>query len=79
MVTVLFIGRLADTAGGSERAVGAPLLWADLDRAFGAELAAALRDERVKVALDGAVLADRTALDAGEGAEVAFLPPVSGG
>jgi molybdopterin synthase sulfur carrier subunit len=42
-------------------------------------LAAAVRDPRVKVALNGAVLADREALVARHGDEIALLPPVSGG
>ena len=42
-------------------------------------LGEALRGEKVKVALNGTVLADKTALAARDGDEIALLPPVSGG
>ena len=38
-----------------------------------------LAGDKVKLAVNGAVLADKTALKAGDGDEVALLPPVSGG
>lgn len=78
-VTVVFIGKLADLAGEDEREVAAPLSWAGLGNALGADLAAAAADERTKIAVNGQVLADKTALDATDGDEVALLPPVSGG
>jgi molybdopterin synthase sulfur carrier subunit len=78
-VTVVFIGKLADLAGEGERDVAAPLTWAALGEALGAELATAAADERTKIAVNGELLAEKTALDARDGDEVALLPPVSGG
>ena len=78
-VTVVFLGKLADLAGEGERALPAPLDWPGLLEALGAGLAAAVAGERTKVAVNGALLADKTTLAAQDGDEVALLPPVSGG
>jgi len=78
-VTVVFIGKLADLAGEDERTVPGPLTWAGLAEALGADLAAAAADDRTKIAVNGKLLADKATLDAGDGDEVALLPPVSGG
>lgn len=78
-VTILFLGPLRDLAGEAAREVPAPLDWAGLLAAVGAEIAGQLQHERVNVACAGRVLADKTALDARDGDEVALLPPVSGG
>lgn len=78
-VTVVFIGKIADMAGEGERDVAAPLTWAGLDDALGADLAAAAADERTKIAVNGELLPEKTALNARDGDEVALLPPVSGG
>ncbi|MBX7532141.1 MoaD/ThiS family protein [Qipengyuania sp. 1XM1-15A] len=78
-VTILFLGPLADLAGEKEREVDAPLDWAGLIDAVGAEVAEQLELERVNVACKGRVLADKRALMAEDGDEVALLPPVSGG
>ncbi|WP_338243855.1 MoaD/ThiS family protein [Aurantiacibacter hainanensis] len=78
-VTVVFIGKLADLAGEGEREVSAPLEWARFRDALGPELADAASDERTKIAVNGKVLSDKTTLAAGDGDEVALLPPVSGG
>ena len=43
------------------------------------ELAVALLGERVRIALNGQLLADRGGVVLAEGDELAFLPPVSGG
>ena len=56
-----------------------PAILALLDPHVREGLADAILDERVKVALNGAVLSNREALVARNGDEVAFLPPVSGG
>ena len=74
-LTVLFLGRLQDVAGGAERTVEYRSDVATLIDSFGADLAEALRSEKVRVAVNGAFGA--TALSDGD--EVAFLPPVSGG
>ncbi|MEL6738661.1 MAG: MoaD/ThiS family protein [Pseudomonadota bacterium] len=78
-VTILFLGPLRDLAGESSREVDAPLNWAGLLEAVGAEVAAQLSEERVNIACRGKVLGDKTTLDAQDGDEVALLPPVSGG
>jgi molybdopterin synthase sulfur carrier subunit len=78
-VRLVFLGKLADLAGAPEREVEAPLDWQALVAALGAELGDALAGEKVKVAVNGTVLPDKTALTATEGDEVALLPPVSGG
>ena len=48
-------------------------------RALPGPLGEAVRGDKVKLALNGALLADKTALAADDGDEVALLPPVSGG
>ena len=76
---LVFLGRLEDAAGGAERLVE-PL--ASLDSLLARlepELASALRAERIKLALNGALIFDRSSLTLKDGDELAFLPPVSGG
>jgi molybdopterin synthase sulfur carrier subunit len=79
-VKLVFLGKLADIAG-AERTLDGPDAkdWAALLATLEPEVAAALADSRVKVAVNGVVLADRAALVARPGDEIAFLPPVSGG
>lgn len=77
MAKLVFLGRLADVAGRGELAVTpGPLetVLAALDPA----LALALLDERVRIALNGDLIAERGVVLA-PGDELAFLPPVSGG
>lgn len=78
-VRILFLGPLRDLAGEEEREVDAPLDWAGLLQAVGPDVAEQLNEARVNVACAGKVLADKTALTAQDGDEVALLPPVSGG
>ncbi|MHA7818948.1 MAG: MoaD/ThiS family protein [Erythrobacter sp.] len=78
-VTIVFLGPLRDLAGEPLREVEAPLDWAGLLEAVGAEVAEQLTGKRVNVACAGRVLAEKTALAAQDGDEVALLPPVSGG
>lgn len=78
-VRVCFLGPLADLAGAPSREVPGPLDWEGLLDAVGAPLANQLLDARVHVACAGQILADKTALLARDGEEVALLPPVSGG
>lgn len=78
-VTVVFLGPLRDLADEPSREVEAPLDWAGLLDSVGPRIAEQLANERVNVACAGKVLADKTALAAQDGDEVALLPPVSGG
>lgn len=78
-VTILFLGPLRDLEGVAAREVEAPLDWAGLLGAVSEAVADQLAHKRVNVACAGKVLADKTALAAQEGDEVALLPPVSGG
>lgn len=78
-VTIVFLGPLRDLAGEAEREVPAPLDWAGLLAAVGPDIAGQLQQDRVNIACAGLVLADKTALAARNGDEVALLPPVSGG
>lgn len=75
---LVFLGRLEDVAGQAELAVEpGPLetLLARLDPALAVELLG----ERVRLALNGRLLNDPGGIVLGDGDELAFLPPVSGG
>lgn len=79
MARVLLFGPLRDLAGWRERELAATSL-TELRQALGADdpaLAAALAAPGVQVALDQAIIRGDAQLSAG--AEVAFLPPMSGG
>lgn len=78
-VRLVFLGKLADLAGASEREVEAPLDWGSLVEELEGALADAVTGDKVKLAVNGAVLAEKAALFASDGDEVALLPPVSGG
>jgi molybdopterin synthase sulfur carrier subunit len=76
---LVFLGRLEDAAGASEREVGTA---ASLDAVLAGlepELAAALGGERIRLAVNGTLVTNRAALALSDGDELAFLPPVSGG
>ncbi len=79
MARVLLFGRLADLAGWRDRTVEAMSLEALRDRlaADDAALGEALAGPGVHVAVDKTIVRGETALAAA--AEVAFLPPMSGG
>ncbi len=79
MVTVVFLGKLADLAGAPSLSLPGPLDWTGLKAALPSALAEAVDDPRNRVALNGALLADKAGLQAGAGDEIALLPPVSGG
>lgn len=76
---MVFLGKLADLAGVPERDLPAPLDWAGLLAALPGPLGEVAQQARTRLALNGHLLADKTTLQAGEGDEVALLPPVSGG
>ncbi|MBO9497932.1 MAG: MoaD/ThiS family protein [Novosphingobium sp.] len=78
-VKLVFLGKLADLAGAPEREAAAPLDWGGLLKALEPALAAQVSSEKVRIALNGGLLSDKSALAAREGDEVALLPPVSGG
>ena len=78
-VKLVFLGNLADLAGAPEKDVPGPLDWRGLLDALPGPLGEAAKGEKVKLALNGALLGDKTALSAKDGDEVALLPPVSGG
>lgn len=75
----MFLGPLGDVAGEGERMLPAPLDWDGLIEALGPGFTWHLHSARVKLALNGVVLADKEALAARDGDEIALLPPVSGG
>ncbi|MDP4605258.1 MAG: MoaD/ThiS family protein [Erythrobacter sp.] len=79
MITVVLLGKLADLVGAPTLTLAAPLDWAGLRAALPPALAEAADDPRNRVAINGALLADKTALAANAGDEIALLPPVSGG
>lgn len=79
MITVILLGKLADLADAPSLQLAAPLDWAGLRVALPEALADVLDDPRNRVALNGVLIADKVALQAAEGDEIALLPPVSGG
>ena len=84
-VRVIYLGKLADVAGRTGNRLDVhcgPIDWNYLVgvlESVAIGLGAMVSDDRVKVALNGRVLADKSALIANEGDEIALLPPVSGG
>lgn len=78
-IKLVFLGKLADLAAVEERQVAAPLDWAGLLAALPAPVSEALQGPRTRIAVNGELLADKVALAAVDGDEVALLPPVSGG
>lgn len=84
-IKIVFLGRLEDLAGreSEDIAANAPPDWTGLMNWLGERyppaLAEAVEGVKVKVALNGALVADKGALVFQDGDEIAFLPPVSGG
>lgn len=80
-IRLIFLGKLADLAGAAEREVSASasLGWTELVAGFDQPLREEICCERVRIALNGALLRDKEALLASDKDEIAFLPPVSGG
>lgn len=76
--SLLFLGRLQDIAGQAQLVVGPGPLEAIL-AGLPADLVMGLLDERVRIALNGELIAERGGIVLGHGDELAFLPPVSGG
>lgn len=78
MAKLVFLGRLEDLAGGPERQV-APGPLETVLAALPVELAVALLEDRVRIARNGELIAERGGIVLEAGDEIAFLPPVSGG
>jgi len=78
-IKLVFLGKLADLAGSPEMEVEGPLDWDGLLAALHGPLGAAVQEQRTRLALNGQVIADKNALTAQDGDEIALLPPVSGG
>ncbi len=80
MARLLFLGRLEDLAGAGERewALAEPTPLADVVMMLPPALAEALREPKVRVAVNG-MLVEAAGLIVAADDEVAFLPPVSGG
>lgn len=75
----MLLGKLADLADAPALTLAGPLDWAGLLATLPPALAEAAGDPRNRVAVNGALLANKTALAACAGDEIALLPPVSGG
>jgi molybdopterin synthase sulfur carrier subunit len=78
-VRLVFLGKLADLAGAPEKDAAGPLDWRGLIAALPGPLGEAAKGDRVRLAVNGALLPDKSALAAQDGDEIALLPPVSGG
>ncbi|AKM07440.1 MoaD/ThiS family protein [Pelagerythrobacter marensis] len=82
---LVFLGKLADLAGRDEYDLAAAGrcdwqgLKAHVAVCGGDLLAEAVAADNVRVARNGTLLDDKSAIEAEDGDEIAFLPPVSGG
>ncbi len=76
-VTVLYFASLRDAAGVASEVLERPVSLAALYQDLRARHGFLLAPERLRVAIDGA-FSDWDALVV-DGAEIAFMPPVSGG
>lgn len=83
MATVVPLGKLADLAGAPTLSLPLALCsgldWDALKAALPPALAEAVDDPRVRVAVNGTLLPNKTRMQANAGDEIALLPPVSGG
>jgi len=78
-VNVVFLGKLADLAGVPEVVLAAPLDWVGLLAGLPQSVRDIVDAETTRCARNGELLADKRALLAKDGDEIALLPPVSGG
>jgi molybdopterin synthase sulfur carrier subunit len=76
---LVFLGRLEDAAGMGERQIATVSSLAEVLAGLEPDIAAALNSTRVRIAVNGKLVADRRVLMLRDGDELAFLPPVSGG
>ena len=72
-VKLVFLGKLADLAGVDEKLVEAPLDWQGLLDELHGPLGEAVQQDRTRIAVNGAVLADKLSLSASDGDEVAMI------
>ena len=78
-IRLVFLGRLEDAAGAVERLVTVTGSLGAIMAALDPDLVEVLSGERIKLALNGTMVSDRSGLVLEDGDELAFLPPVSGG
>ena len=78
-VRIVFLGKLAALAGAPEIELACPLDWSGLLAALEPELGRAVQHDKMRIAVNGRLLAEKEQLLAGDGDEIALLPPVSGG
>ncbi len=78
MLTLVFLGRLEDLAGAVRAMPFVASLGGVID-VLEAPLAEALRDTRIRVAVNGVLATHRASVALNDGDEIAFLPPASGG
>jgi sulfur-carrier protein len=76
---LVFLGRLEDVAGSAELQVDTAISVDAVLAGLESDLSAALNAERIKLAVNGALVSDRSSVTLQDGDELAFLPPVSGG
>ncbi|EJU12006.1 sulfur transfer protein ThiS [Sphingomonas sp. LH128] len=80
---LVFLGRLEELAGTDSMSIDVPLGWAallaHLEEHYTPDLVETVAGVRVKVALNGALIAEKGGVVLADGDELAFLPPVSGG
>ena len=76
-VTVLYFAGLRDAAGVASETLPRPASLRELYDSLRRRHALPFAAERLRVAVDGAFCSWDAAV--GEGAEIAFIPPVSGG
>jgi molybdopterin synthase sulfur carrier subunit len=79
VITVVLLGKLADLGGAPTLSLAGPLDWAGLKAALPPALAEAVDDPKNRIAVDGVLMVEKVDLYAEDGAEIALLPPVSGG
>ena len=76
---LVFLGRLADVAGVGEQVLPLVASLGEVLAVLAPELAIALSDERIRIAVNGALISRDASPSLADGDEIAFLPPVSGG
>ncbi len=76
---LVFLGRLEDAAGVAERDVPFVPALSDVLAGLDSELSEALSGARIKLAVNGKLVAGHDLPMLADGDELAFLPPVSGG